>query len=802
MVGAVMDGAHLPSSSMRPPSLQAGAVLDLALSAGQVATFEYDFTTGPVWWSGPVSTLLGLVAGDTAGVRTSLTELLQPASVAPAEGRGGAVVLEEQRGERLLRIHLQPSTAPNRWAGALVDISEQQAYSRALDDLVDRYRLLVDLSPDGIVVHQGGRIVYANPAAVRFVGEDTADGMLTSPITDFIHEDSRRDMLSRIAELADSQPGQASEPSEVTVVRRNATSLPMESTSVRTTWQGQPAYQAILRDVSERHAAQRSLRYQAALVRQVSEAIVAVDAAGLVSSWNPAAERIFEQAAKDVLGRPVSAVLPAVLPADGQRAELAHRRRDGERLDLAVSVVGLDGAAGSVIVCSDVTERRRAADALWHEARHDSLTQLANRTQVLEHLSAALGEDRVGETNVVVVLLDLDQFKVLNDSLGHRAGDDILRAIAGRLVGTVRRTDLVARLGGDEFLVISRALDGSVEEWAYRLRSAVSEPLQIGPRRVVLTASAGIVIVAADQAPAAEDVLRDADVAMYQAKAHGRDRHELFSVDQRQRAHRRLDMEEHMRRGIMTDEFTLHFQPVLSVTSGRVVGAEALLRWTSPTFGSVAPVEFIPIAEESGLILALGEWVLRSACAQTACWRKGHAELADMHIAVNVSASQLTDPALVSTVAGILTATGLPPSALRLEITESMLMIDPAASAQVVTELSSLGVKLSIDDFGTGYSSLAYLTRFDVHELKIDRSFVQGMNDVANDLAIVASVIALAHTLGLSVVGEGVETAEQLVALRSLGCDAVQGYYIGRPAAADDVLPKLLTVHADLQESG
>jgi diguanylate cyclase (GGDEF)-like protein len=392
-----------------------------------------------------------------------------------------------------------------------------------------------------------------------------------------------------------------------------------------------------------------------------------------------------------------------------------------------------------------------------------------------------------------VLFVDLDRFKLVNDSLGHDAGDMLLVEISRRLGAAVRQGDLVTRFGGDEFVVLCQGVENEQEAGviAARLLEALTGPVQLEGTEVRVSASVGVVL-ADESYTAPESLVRDADVAMYQAKAHGRDRHELFDAALRQQAVRRLEMEEALRAALHTDELSLAFQPVICAYTGRVLSTEALLRWMSPVFGVVTPAEFIPIAEETGLIVTLGRRVLEMACTQTLAWRSTHEALADLHVAVNLSARQLTDPDLVRVVAGTLASTGLPATALTLEITESMLMEDADAAASTLRRLSEIGVRLSIDDFGTGYSSLAYLTRFPVDELKVDRSFVDGMAADDADAVIVASVIALAHTLGLDVVAEGVETAEQLHILQDLGCDSVQGYHLGRPASAADVLDRLL----------
>jgi predicted signal transduction protein with EAL and GGDEF domain len=353
---------------------------------------------------------------------------------------------------------------------------------------------------------------------------------------------------------------------------------------------------------------------------------------------------------------------------------------------------------------------------------------------------------------------------------------------------------VVGRLGGDEFIVVTRSAASGAEATtlAGRLRAALAEPVVLANRTISVGASAGVVVAGPQAGCSAEDLLRDADVAMYQAKDHGRGRHELFDAELRSRALRRLQLEEDLRDALHGEQLWIAHQPVIDLGTGAAVSTEALLRWDHPTLGPVSPAEFVPIAEESGLIIPLGMRVLELACTQTAAWRAQLPHLGELQVAVNLSARQLADPDLVANVRTVLARTGLPPEALWLEITESMLMHDADGATRILLDLRSCGIRLSIDDFGTGYSSLAYLRRFPVEALKIDRSFVASMHENADDAVIVGSVLTLAHSLGLHVVAEGVETQEQLDTLRTLGCDAVQGYFTGRPGRAEDVVTTLL----------
>lgn len=437
---------------------------------------------------------------------------------------------------------------------------------------------------------------------------------------------------------------------------------------------------------------------------------------------------------------------------------------------------------------SAVEGLRRAFQQAVHQATHDPLTGLPNRTLVLDRLEQALA--RLGRSGapVSVLFVDLDRFKVVNDSLGHIAGDEALVHLAERLRAAVRQPDTVGRLAGDEFVVVCEDTDArEALAVADRVARARAEPLPLEAGETVVTASIGI--AHGEPGTGAEEMLRDSDVAMYRAKERGRSRIEIFDAAMRHRMLDRLEMERALRAAMHNGELCLHYQPIVCLDDGRVVAAEALLRWYHPARGMVGPAEFIPVAEESGLILPLGRWVLGQACTQLAVWRA--AGRPGLRVTVNLSARQFGDPDLVGVVAGALRASGLPGEALWLEITESVLMEEAEATAETLRALKALGVHLSVDDFGTGYSSLSYLKRFPVDALKIDRSFVDGLASDPEDEAIVTAVISLAQALNLEVVAEGVEEPAQLRKLHRLGCDAVQGYLFGPPRP-----PEHLIAHA------
>jgi diguanylate cyclase (GGDEF)-like protein len=414
-----------------------------------------------------------------------------------------------------------------------------------------------------------------------------------------------------------------------------------------------------------------------------------------------------------------------------------------------------------------------------HQATHDSLTGLVNRSVVLERLEELLAGPAVD--GLAVLFVDLDRFKLVNDSLGHDVGDEVLRATAERLRQCVRPGDLVGRHAGDEFVVVCTGFHGEVDALglADRICREIALPVQLASREIVVTASVGVARAA--KGVTADQLLRDADVAMYRAKERGRDRTELFGRSMRSQLLERVELEHSLRTAIIRGEFRLHYQPSVSLLSGRPTLVEALIRWEHPERGLVPPDQFIPVAEDMGLIVPIGSWALREACREVAGWRRTSPALADMHVSVNLSAWQFGDDRLVELVATALEESGLAPDALWLEITETAVMADVDSTIGTLAALKALGVHLSIDDFGTGYSSLSYLKRFPVDVLKIDRSFVDGFGTDSEDEAIVTAVVRLAQALGKGVVAEGIENSRQLVGLSELGCDAGQGYFFSRP---------------------
>jgi diguanylate cyclase (GGDEF)-like protein len=436
-----------------------------------------------------------------------------------------------------------------------------------------------------------------------------------------------------------------------------------------------------------------------------------------------------------------------------------------------------------------IDERQAFENYLTHQATHDHLTGLPNRAFVLEGLHHSLARTDTADAVVAVAFLDLDRFKLVNDSHGHAAGDQLLVTLGERLRQRVRARETVARFGGDEFVIVCDPLEENAHALAERLAGALVEPFDYEGHEIYLSGSVGLSLSGLGQS--AETLLAEADAAMYRAKELGRAGFVVFDEEMRDQARARLATEASLHRALEREEFVVHYQPLLSLSDGVVTGAEALLRWRHPERGLLAPDQFLDTAEETGLIVPIGDWVLRAACTQAATWCQTYPAGRAPIVSVNLSVAQLAEPGLVAQVARILGETRLEPSQLCIELTESMLIDDPAAAGGVLRGLKDLGVALSMDDFGTGYSSLSYLHHYPVDQLKIDRSFVALLNDQSVDQAIVRSIIELAHALDIEVVAEGVETLHQLATLRGLGCDLAQGYYIGRPEHPDKLDPGL-----------
>ena len=544
----------------------------------------------------------------------------------------------------------------------------------------------------------------------------------------------------------------------------------------------------------------------------IGEGVCAIDAAGKLTFVNRAAADMIELPSLSItIDDPVSVgalAAPSFLLASAREAmrtgrtiredDARFRGRDGGAIPVAytASAVMSDGvASGAVIAFRDITERKAFEDELHQHAFYDGLTSLANRRLLVERLENALRRSALDRKTHALIFVDVDRFKSINDSLGHVTGDEFLVAIGARMKGVVRSRDLLARFGGDEFVVLLEDVAGEHEAVtaARRICAVVEQPMVL-PDGYELVASVSVGIALTEPGKTADDVLRNADVAMYDAKAKGGGG--IYRVfDQAAmgtRSSERLQIEADLRKGLERDELEVHYQPFYSLDEQRIVGAEALVRWRHPTNGLISPIRFIPMAEETGLILPLGRYVLDKACRQVRSIRDRLG--LDLPISVNLSPRQFADSGLLSQVAAALDATGLPSELLIFEITETMVMEDLAGAREVMKKLNRLGVRLAIDDFGTGHSSLAYLKQFPVHEVKVDRTFVQGVASSPVDSAIVRAVIDLAHAMNIVAVAEGVETKDQVARLQMLGCHVGQGFYFSQPLRGQE-FDGLLTHH-------
>jgi diguanylate cyclase (GGDEF)-like protein/PAS domain S-box-containing protein len=539
------------------------------------------------------------------------------------------------------------------------------------------------------------------------------------------------------------------------------------------------------------------------VLETLADGVVVLDAFHRVVDLNPAAERILASSITDSIGRPIDQLLPTV--ASLFERSLRSRTIDAEVQlgrdptvrDYEVTVSPLPDqagrTAGRLVVLRDISERKLAEERLERLAHYDTLTGLPNRKLFGDRLSQALIRGRRNPAPVALLFLDIDDFKDVNDTLGHDVGDGVLKELAVRVQACVRAEDTVARLSGDEFTVILPEIAGPSDAAlvATRVLEAVRRPVTVGPHELYVTASVGVCVWPADGDDPVT-LLRNADVAMYRAKAH-KNRFEFYASSLSIQIAIRLELEQELRRALDRDELRLHYQPIISLASGRIVALEALIRWQHPTRGLLGPSEFLWRAEETGLIDPIGGWVLEQACGQARRWiSRADAGDRSLQISVNLAARQLRHPSLAAEVKDVLDRTSLPPDALILEISEEAVMQDVMGNIAMLHELKGLGVRLALDDFGTGSTALSQLGRFPLDILKIDRIFVDGVDTSSEDAVIVGAMTSLAEALGLLVVAEGVETASQMRALRTHGCDLVQGFLFSRPVPPASV-PLLLS---------
>ena len=705
----------------------------------------------------------------------------------------------------------RPDGRGRRHDGMLVDITRIKEAEAALVRGEELHRSVVHALEEGVIVMRAdGEVVSANPAAERILGFDpTAAGAMQEwRRAERYREDGTRATLGNSIAARVLETGEPARDVLMQFRHKPSGELRWLSTNYqRATRSLEPDVRELVvsfRDITTRRhttlALRRSEDRLRSVVRSAPLTIWALDHDGRFTLAEGRAleelgfepDRLVGQSAFEVYAR-----VPQLVRDN-------HTALSGKEVSATVDLGGVvleyhlspfrdeNGDAGVLGVGIDVTERKRAEERLSHMALHDSLTGLPNRALFLDRMEHALARGRRDGSRCCVLFIDLDRFKRINDSLGHRAGDQILLETADRIAHALRADDSVARLGGDEFTVLCERVAGDDE--AVLIADKVAEELghlyELDDGELYITASIGVAVSDRESAP--EQMLRDADAAMYRAKSRGRARTELFDEVSRSHTVNRLALESALHGAVERDEFRLFYQPKVSLDTGRVAGFEALLRWQHPTRGLLAPEEFIGVAEDSGLIVPIGRWVLAEAARQGAAWFAGAAEPPIM--CVNLSARQFAQPDVIDHVGDAIRSSGIDATSLCLEITETVVMEQTHTTIATLTELKKLGVRLAIDDFGTGYSSLGYLQRFRPDFLKVDRSFVDGLARDPEQTAIVDAIVRMAQALGLGVIAEGVETTEQLAALRALSCDLVQGYLFARPEPPDQAAARL---HAD-----
>jgi len=808
--------------------------LQLALEGSGASLWDTDLRTGEVYLSEGWADFVGLPRADT---RTTVEELMKRVhpedlprvrreSMRAVKGEIGEYVQEHRvrmmaggwkwiltRGKVVERD--SASGRALRMTGTNLDVTARKRAEQAMRDAEERYRSLIELAPDGVAVFSNGIIEYVNPAAVRLLKGASPKEFLGRKVEDLVHPDHRARFAERMRYLG-AGPG-ATSFEERRLRCADGSDVVVEAASVSYLERGRLVMQSVLRDVSEQRKAREVLAGREKRFRDVLEAsgeyVWETDAAWRYTFLSERVEAVLGYMRHELIGRAPREFMPlgeaqALEEWFGQRKgrdgafrDLTHRSltKSGRAIWQSINGMPVFDAAGNLTgyrgTGADITARKQAEERIQHLATRDALTGLPNRALLADRAGQAILAAARARGSLALLFLDLDRFKLVNDSLGHAAGDALLRAVAERLGGTLRRDDTLARLGGDEFVLLWNGLKDTQDAatLAQRTLGVLARPFTIEGQTLSVTASIGIGVYPGDGRDFGE-LLKNADAAANHAKETGRNNFRFFSPELNARAVARLGMENDLRHALASGELTLHWQPVVSIGAGRgtgkydacIVGAEALVRWNHPRDGFLMPDRFIPVAEDCGLIRPLGQWTLERALSQIGAWRRGAMKNASPApwFALNVSATELAQgDAYVALLKETLNANGVPGSCIELEVTERVLMSHLAENIETLRRIGALGVRVAIDDFGTGYSSLAYLRQLPIEKLKIDRSFLRELgahpNDPARnaDATIVQTIVAMARALGLRVAAEGVENEAQLARLLAFGCDDWQGHY-------------------------
>ena len=699
-----------------------------------------------------------------------------------------------------------PRSGRNATRLARSDDYPSDGHERTQNALEERYCRLVENASETIAVLDEEKILFINAAGAKLAGVEDAEDLIGRPYLEFVPPDFRGLVRSRVLR---AREGETAELIEGRLLRLDGSAVDVEATVIPITYGGKAATLSVIRDITGRKRAEEALAEERNLLRALIDGmpdfIFVKDAQSRFVINNVEHAHALGAPEEELVGKTDFDVFPRGLAeryyADEQEVVRSGRplidREEpitdsgGNDRWLSTTKVPLrDGEgriSGLVGISRDITERKALEEQLRHRAFHDPLTGLPNRALLLDRLEHALARSgRMGE-QVAVLFVDLDDLKGVNDSLGHEMGNRLLVEVAGRLASCVRPGDTVARIFGDEFAVLLEA-PTSMEDArrvAQRITERVRAPLVLDGREVFVSSSVGVVAGDPAREDRPKDVLRRADLAMYAAKSRGKDRSEVFNPSMDIRASERMELENDLRGAIEREEFEVHYQPLVDLRTGGIEGLEALVRWRHPERGLIAAKEFVRLAEETGLIRSVGRWVFEEACRQARRWNERFPNDRRLIVCVNFSASQFACRA--DLIPKVLADTGLDPRALAIEITEQDVMDDAELALGTLGRLKELGVSLGVDDYGAGYTCLRYLKLMPVDFLKIDRSFVAGLGEDPGDEAIVSGVINLAHALGLKVVAEGVETAEQLSKLQELNCDLAQGFHLYEPLPAGEV---------------
>ena len=664
---------------------------------------------------------------------------------------------------------------------------------------------LLENSPDACLLIENNRFVKCNQAAIAMLYADSKEEILNthpSEISPAIQPDGRSS-YEKAEEMLAQANAAGSFRFEWLHQRLNGEPFYVDVSLTLLEEGGRNYIYTVWRDLAGLKDSENKLHLMARAINQSGEAIIITGSDNSIIAVNDTFTRLTGYSQEDALGQNprllksgnetkefYESMWETLLLNNYWQGEIWDRRKDGSLYPkwLTISVVRNDKGAITNYIGSftDITNQKMAAQRIDHLTHHDPLTNLPNRFSLMGRLTHALEHAKQSSNHLAVMFIDLDRFKNINDSLGHQTGDILLSQVALRLLESVRSTDIVSRLGGDEFVVVLPQIQSGIAaiSVADNIRKILSQTYSIEGNDLHITPSIGISVFPHDGATIKE-LMQNADLAMYDAKARGRNNYQFFKKEMNSVAQEKHLLESDLRSAVDREEFLLHYQPQIDMTTGRVVGVEALIRWQHPFRGLVQPDMFITVAEDTGLILPIGNWVLKTACRQLASWIA--AGLPPMRMAVNLSARQFRQDNLPALVADVIAETGIAPHLLELEITESVAMDNPEETILHLRRFKEMGVELAIDDFGTGYSSLSYLKLYPVNRLKIDRSFVKDLETSPDDSAIAAATISLAHALGKKVVAEGVETEGQLKFLREQQCDIVQGYYYSRPQPAAEI---------------